>query len=263
MKTFIKAFLTESKRRIFSWSFAIPIIIVTAAYIASEFEELQFMWNADTDVLYFWTIAVSIGYFTPISLLCCTALNCTSFLNDYRSDYYRSSVLRSGKLNYTLSKFLSCVITGGITLFMGVALFVLILSFRFPLIAEDSSYLVLYSDFADTQFPGLLLKDGNYIGFFGVYSLLAFLFGALWSAVGICVSAFITDRYVASFSPYVIWYTLSGILRGKFRTEKVFQGNYNTGGVGGSILFAVVYFGIIIAAMGVIFCIRAGRRCEN
>lgn len=263
MKTFIRAFLTELKRRVLSLSFAVPVIIVTVAYMASIIEELKFMWNAKTDVLYFYDMAQNIGFFTPISMLCCTALNCTSFLNDYRSDYYRSSVLRSGKLNYTLSKFLSCVFTGGITLFLGVALFISILSLKFPLVTENSSNVEFYIRSADNYFTGELIKNDNYIGFFGAFAFLAFLFGALWSAVGICVSAFITDKYVASFSPYVIWYTSRSLLSGKFRTEVVFNGNYNAGGVGGSILFAVVYFGIVIAILGFIFCIKAGRRCEN
>ncbi len=263
MMAFIRAFLTELKRRVFSLSFAMPIVIAAASYVTSIIEELQFMWNTDTDVLYFWDIAQNIGYFTSISILCCTALNCTSFLNDYKTDYYRSSVLRSGKLNYTLSKYLSCVLTGGLTLAMGLAVFILILLYRFPLIAENSGCLETYIHFADDIFTGELLKDGHYVGFFAVYVFLAFLFGALWSAVGICVSAFIPDKYVASFSPYVIWYTSRALLPGKFRTKVVFNGNYNVGSVSGSILFAVIYFGIVITALGFVFCIKAGRRCEN
>ena len=257
MRTFIKAFLTELRRRIFSLSFAVPVIIVTAGYIASMYQYRR----ADEDIIYFWDIVQNIGYFTSLSILSCTALNCTAFLNDYRSDYYRSSVIRSGRRNYTLSKFLACVITGGLTLFLGALFFVLILSLKYPFISQET--VDQYSHAAGIYFGGELIRDGYYFGFYAVFGLLAFLFGALWSAVGICVSAFITDRYVASFSPYVIWYTLRGLLPGKFRTEVVFRGNYNVGGVGGSILFAVVYFGLVIAAMGVIFCVRAGRRCEN
>ena len=98
MKTFIRAFLTELKRRVLSLSFVVPVIIVTAAYMASMIEEIKFMWNAETDVLYFWNMAQNIGYFSSLSLLCCTALNCTSFLNDYRSDYYRSLDVMKGEL---------------------------------------------------------------------------------------------------------------------------------------------------------------------
>ncbi len=263
MIAFLKAFSTDLKRQLFSSSFAIMIIIVALSYLVSIIDEMKYAWNSKgSDVLYFWDIAQNIGYFTSISILCCTAINCTSFLNDYHSNYYRSCVMRSGKLNYTLSKYLSCVVTGGLILALGLDLFLMILRIKFPIISEESSYLEMYVRSSDRIFTGKLLYDGNYIGFFGVYTLLAFLFGALWSAVGICLSAFLTDKYVASFSPYVIWYASRGILSGRFRTEVVFNGNYNIGGIGGSILWAAAYFGMVILVLGIIFCRKAERRCE-
>ena len=263
MISFIKALSTDLKRRIFASSFAIMTVIAALSYLLSSIDEMKFAWDySGADVLYFWDIAQNIGYFTSLSILCCTALNCTSFLNDYHSDYYRNCVLRSGKLNYTLSKYLSCVITGGLTLALGLVLFILILRIKFPLIAENSSYLELYIRSSDSIFTGNFLRDGHYVEFFAVYTLLAFLFGALWSAVGICMSAFITDKYVATFSPYIIWYTSRGVLSEMFKTEVIFNGNYNIGGVGGSILFAAAYFGAVIIVLGVIFCNKAGKRCE-
>lgn len=259
----MKAFLTDFKHRVFSPGFAIMTAIAALSYLISSIDEMKYAWDSSgADVLYFWDIAQNIGYFTSLSILCCTAINCTAFLNDYHSNYYRSCVLRSGKLNYTLSKYLSCVVTGGLTLALGLVIFILILRIKFPFIAEESSYLELYIRGSDKHFTGELLKRGLYVGFFAVQALLAFLFGSLWSAVGICMSAFITDKYVASFSPYIIWYTSRSILSGIFKTERIFNGNYNIGGIGGSILWATAYFGAVIIVLGIIFCRKAGRRCE-
>lgn len=263
---FLRAFLNDLKRRVISPSFWIMTLLAAAAYIASSAEELKFAWNSNTaDVLYFWDMAHNIGYFTSISLLCCTAINCTSFLNDYHSFYYRSAALRSGKRNYALSKYLSCVVTGGLTLALGLVLVFLIMMIRFPFISENSG--ALDSWLHSNNFGSSVLADGNYFSFAVIYAFLAFLFGAVWSAVGVCVSAFVTDKYVASFSPYVIWYVtgrlLNGISRGIFRTEVIFRGNYNVGGTAGSLLFAVGYLGAVIAVLGVIFCIKACRRCAD
>lgn len=261
---FLKSFATNLKQRIISPSFVVMTIIAALSYIISSIDELKYGWNFHrSDVLYFWNISQNIGYFTSISILCCTAINCTAFLNDYHSNYYRNCILRSGKLNYTLSKYLSCVVTGGLTLALGLVIFILILRIRFPLVAENSSYLEQYIRSSDLMFTGKILESGHYIVFFAVQTLLAFLFGALWSAVGICISAFITDKYVSSFSPYIIWYTSRSILSGIFKTEVIFNGNYNVGGIGGSILWAVTYFGAIIIALGIIFCNKAGKRCEG
>lgn len=263
MRTFLKAVLTDIRCSLSSPSFVIMAVISALSYLLSSLDELRYSWDfSGADVLYFWNIAQNIGYFTSASVLCCTAINCTTFLNDYHSNYHRNCVLRSGKLNYTLSKYLSCVVTGGLTLASGLVVFILILRAKFPLIAKNSSYLEQYIRFSDTMFTGKILEGGHYIGFFAAQTLLAFLFGALWSAVGICISAFITDKYVASFSPYIIWYTSRGILSGIFKTEVIFNGNYNVGGVGGSILWAVTYFGAVIVVLGIIFCRKAGRRCE-
>ncbi len=264
MRTFFKAFLTDLRRRIFSPGFVIMTIIAALSYILSSVDELRYAWNySGADVLYFWNIAQNIGYFTSVSILCCTAINCTAFLNDYRSNFYRSCVLRSGKLSYTLSKYLSCVVTGGLTLALGLVLFILIMRIKFPFIAEESSYLESYIRSSNTMFTGKILEGGHYFGFFAVQTLLAFLFGALWSSVGICLSAFITDKYVASFSPYIIWYASRSILSGIFKTEAIFNGNYNIGGIGGSILWAIAYFGAVIIILGFVFCKKAGKRCEN
>ncbi len=264
MIAFLKAFFADLKCRIFSPGFVIMTIIAALSYIVSSIDELRYGWNfSKSDVLYFWELAQNIGYFTSMSILCCTAINCTAFLNDYHSNYYRHCVIRSGQLNYTLSKYLSCVVTGGLTLAFGLVIFILILRIKFPLISENSSYLEIYIRDSDRYFTGEMLKQGFYVGFFAVQALLAFLFGALWSSVGVCMSAFITDKYVASFSPYIIWYTSRNILSGIFRTEVIFNGSYNIGGIGGSILWAIVYFGAVIIVLGIIFCRKAGRRCEG
>lgn len=260
---FLRAFLNDLKRRVISPSFWIMVFLAAAAYIGSSIEELKFAWNSRTaDVLYFWDMAHNIGYFTSISLLCCTAINCTSFLNDYHSFYYRSAALRSGKRSYALSKYLLCVVTGGLTLAFGLVLVFLILMIRFPFISENSGALDSYLR-SMHHFGRGILERGNYFGFAAAYAFLAFLFGAVWSAVGVCVSAFITDRYVASFSPYVIWYVTKRLLHGIFDTENIFRGSFDMGGVSLSMLFAVGYLGAVIAVLGVIFCIKACRRCAD
>ncbi len=261
--SFIRAFLNDLKLRLLSPSFWIMAVVAAAAYTASSIEEIDFSWNSKTaDVLYFWCMSQDIGFFTPLSLLCCTTINCTSFLNDYRCCYYRSAAVRSGKRNYVASKFLSCVVTGGLTLAIGLVLYFLILMIRFPFISEQSGALDNWMHLQKAC--GIeFLVSGNYFGFAATYVFLAFLFGAVWSAVGICVSAFITDRYVASFSPYILWYVSSFPLDGMFRTEVIFRGNFYLGSTARSLLFAVGYLGAIIAVLGIIFCIKAKRRCAD
>ena len=53
------------------------------------------------------------------------------------------------------------------------------------------------------------------------------------------------------------------ILDGKFRTEVVFKGNYSVGSFACSLFFALGYFGAVIIVLAIVFCKKAGRRCEE
>ncbi len=261
---FLRSLLCNLRQSVFSPSFLTMSLLASLCYFFSVLDELKFMWNSPSaDVLYFFDYAQNIGYFTSMSVLCCTVINCTSFLKEYQSKYYRQCIIRSGNFAYTITKYLSCIITGGLIPAFGLVLFLLGLGMKFPMIADNSYYCELYINSSDSIFPGELLATGNHIGFYATYVLLVFIFGALWSGVGITVSAYITDKYVASFSPYILWFTSSMILDGKFRTEVVFKGNYSVGSFAGSLFFALGYFGAVIIVLAIVFCKKAGRRCEE
>lgn len=262
--TFCRSVLNELKRNLLSAEFLAMVLIVALCYYISSAEEIQFMRNMPSaDVLYFFDLVHNIGSFTTLSVLCCTVLNCTAFLRDYKSRYYYHCIMRSGNLTYVLSKYISCVIAGGLVLALGELLFVFSLAFRFPLVSENSSALELYSHATDVYFISGALIEGKYVAAFAIYAFLAFVFGALWSGVGITVSAFITDNYVASFSPFIIWFISSGSLPDNLRTEVYLRGNYNFGGVAKSLAVAFIYFAAVTVLLGIVFCRKAGKRCEE
>ncbi len=260
--SFARAFFTDLKRRVFSPSFIMMTLIAAASYFISCAEELKHVWNnAHTDILYLHMIAYDLGFLSTLAVLCCTALNCTAFLNDYQSSFYRGCILRSGKRRYTAAKFLSCVVTGGLILALGLVIFVLILRLRFPLANPDGS--VAESAQHSTALICRIITDGHYVGWFAALALLSFLYGEMWSAVGLCVSAFIPDKYAASFSPFIIMNFLELFLKGNFRLDNFLSGYFSVGGIAQNLLFAVIYPGTVTAVLGIIFCIKAQRRCSQ
>ncbi len=262
MKAFAKAFVTELKRNILSLKFPVMILLVTAGYIVSSIEELKFMWNyPKSDVIYFFVLSHNVGSFTILSVLCCTVLNCISFLQDYKSGYFRQCIIRSGKGCYAITKYLSCVISGGLILSLGQILFVVILATKFPLINQNSS--MAESIIHGSDFTGELLANGYEVGYFMVYALIAFMYGALWSGVGVTVSAFFDDYYAASFSPYLLSLASSGVLSGFFAPDIIFRCAFNLGGIFKSVLGAIIYLSAIIAVLGMLFCKRVRWRCEE
>lgn len=261
--SFWRAFSTELKRRVFSPSFIVMTLIAAASYFISVREELKLVWNNThhTDILYIHMMAFNLGFMTTLAVLCCTALNCTAFLNDYESSFYRGCILRSGKRSYTAAKFLSCVVTGGLILALGLVIFVLILRLRFQLANPDGG--VVDNARHSKTLMALLINGGHYIGYFAVLALLSFLYGGMWSAVGICISAFVPDKYAASFSPFVILKFSELFISGNFKFDNIFTAWIDLGGISQDIIFAVLYLGTVTAILGIIFCIKAERRCSQ
>lgn len=263
IKPFLRTFANELRRSVLSVKFFAMVIIAAGAYLMGCFEEIKVMWNFPrADVLYFFELMHNIGSFTSLSVLCCTVLNCTSFLRDRKSGYFRHMVIRSGERKYAAAKFLSCVITGGAILAFGEILFIMVLRIMgFPLMAENSSMgesVLMY-----WGVTGDVLRGGNIVEYFAVYALFAFLYGAIWSAVGIAVSAFFEDYYAASFSPYIISYAVSMFITGAITPDHILNGNFNLGGVAKSLLGAVLYSGALIAVIAVIFIERTKRRLSE
>lgn len=260
--SFARAFFTDLRRRVFSPSFIVMTLIAALSYFISAAEELKFVWNSKScDILYLHMIAFDLGFLSTLAVLCCTALNCTAFLNDYESSFYRGCILRSGKHRYTAAKFLSCVVTGGLILALGLIIFVLILRLRFPLANPNGG--IVDSAQHSKSLMGELITEGHYVGYFAVLALLSFLYGGMWSAVGLCVSAFIPDKYAASFSPFIILKFSELFLTGNFYFDNILSGYFDFGGIAQDLLFAIAYLGTITVVFGVIFCIKAERRCSQ
>lgn len=260
--SFARAFFTDLRRRVLSPGFAVMTLIAAACYFISCAEELKFVWYSDTcDILYLHMIAYDLGFLSTLAVLCCTALNCTSFLNDYQSSFFRGCILRSGKRRYTAAEFLSCVVAGGLILALGLVIFVLILRFRFPLANPDGG--VVESARHSATFKGKIIGEGHYVGWFASMALISFLYGGMWSAVGICVSAFIPDKYAASFSPFIIMKFSEFFLKGNFKFDNIFSGYFNVGSTAECLMFATAYLGTVTAILGIIFCIKAQRRCSQ
>lgn len=265
MGNFFRTFFAELKRNIFSAKFPAMALLITAAYLAGSIEEIKFMWNSKTaDIIYLFDLTHNIGSFTNICVLCCTALNSIGFLRDHKTGFLRHCVLRNGKRAYFSAKYSACALSGGLILAVGQTLFILLLSIRFPLFSPDGSAKEQYSMIRNIFTSELVLSE-NIIGFFAVYVLFAFLYGAMWSGLGLMISTFIDDYYAASFSPYILSFVINRLLVGTgfFRPDAIFHANFDLGGVPKSILGAVGYLSALTAVFGIVFYIKSKRRCAE
>jgi hypothetical protein len=217
------------------------------------------------DVLFFFTFTQQFGFFVTVSVIACAVATSYSFVEDFESKYSNFVIARSSKDEYVVAKFLAVSISGGLLLAFSMLLYIVLLRIEFPLIAEDSlaiqNYMAMNSDSA---FLTEVLGNGNYITYFAVYILLAFLFGALWSTVGVAISTFILNKFISAFTPYILLYLNTLFLSGTdFRAETVFRANYSFGSFDASLIFGIGYFVIQILVCGILFRNGAMRRIKN
>lgn len=131
----------------------------------------------------------------------------TQFCDDYNSGYIKSILFRMSKKEYIREKIICCSIAGGLAVFLPELICGAIFAFvghpHIP--SQYSSYL------NSTVFSQVQYIWGGYLVFV-LFLFFAFLFGAVWSNIGLCISAYIPNRYIALAAPFALYYGLHLLL---------------------------------------------------
>lgn len=110
-----------------------------------------------------------------------------------------SYLLRVSPVQYVITNYLVCILSGGLILFLGQILFVSILCIFVPLNG--------LTDITGTAYD-IFLGQGKPIAFLLYYVLHVSFSGVLFAAIGFTVSAFVNSKFVAYSLPVVIYYFL-------------------------------------------------------
>lgn len=116
-------------------------------------------------------------------------------------------ISRCGSNAYVRSKFLVASILGGLTLFLGGLIFILILGTYLPIVTPAK----IFESYGIPFFSAL--SFGNGAAYFAIVLYLSFLGGALWGSVGLCASAYFPSSYVAVCAPFIFRFLLTQIGR--------------------------------------------------
>lgn len=192
-------------RRGFGISFLLAVAGIAICLCFDSLETLKATINnpliygeyANICVLYFYFNAISFGgVFSHYMFAILAAL---PFAANYSIEQQNGAVvyriLRSSKRNYCSTKILVSAISGGLTACIGCLLFIFALSTYLPLTTSQQVLELSTIPYART------LSIGGGVPYFVISLYLAFLRGALYSSVGMCVSAFLPNPYVAVCSP--------------------------------------------------------------
>lgn len=159
---------------------------------------------ANICVLYFYFNAISFGgVFSHYMFAILAALPfAASYSIEQQNGAVVYRILRSSKRNYCSTKILVSAISGGLTVSIGCLLFILALSTYLPLITPQKVLELSADPYA------YALSIGGGVPYFVISLYLDFLRGALYSSVGMCVSAFLPNPYVAVCSPMIFEFFL-------------------------------------------------------
>lgn len=185
-----------------------------------------------------------------------------SFCREYNSNIFPFIVLREGKKEYCVIKYIVNIVAGGIAAAAATGILFLFLAAQFP-IAEEVDETIVMAD----RFHYWIAMHHPYQ--YGVIEVLnGFLSGVLWSGIALCVSAYIPNSIVAMTSPYFASFAITHSLRLIGIDNKYWLPKWLTGySIIDSSAKTLALSAITIAAVSVIlfaiFYKRIVRRIEN
>lgn len=182
--------------------FYLSILGVTGLSFISIWEELSASSGQGMSVAYYLDIFIGLTMFKKLVVLFAALPYVSSFCSDWKFQYIKPLVIRTGITNYIWSKVFTSFVSGLLTVFLGMVLFIVLLSFKVPLFPIEHVNVAIYLPFAPLalgDFPILYLLAQSF-----VFSMAA----ALWTVTGLALSAFIPIHFVAVAAPVIASYIL-------------------------------------------------------
>lgn len=178
---------------------------------------------------------------TPFVLACIPVLSAlpgaASFMDEYSTGFYRFVLhrIQGGYLTYCRRKVVSVALSGGLSLFIGIIFSYVILMVVFipfekkadmntitenqtDMVSQDIHLSGLNSGLSDESFSIRQWLQEERISEIVTQSLLFFITGMFWALTGALLSLVLSSRYIAYFSPFLIFYFLT-ILSERYFTK--------------------------------------------
>lgn len=119
-----------------------------------------------------------------------------TFCAERNNGLIRFTIARTGKMRYYLSKFLSCFISGGLSVLLGVFVFGIFVKLYFP----NTNTYEMYQDQLS-----LILPHGEFSAIIRTL-ISAFLYGAVSTLPAFMLSSFCKNPYLITCIPFMIIY---------------------------------------------------------
>lgn len=185
-----------------------------------------------------------------------------NFADEWRHGVTNQLVTRIGAVKYAVANAGFCFVTSFLAVFAGMMLFLAGYSLAFPVYAshlyEGTEQSVrLYGEFLENGMPWLYI------------ALRTFFFAlscGMWSVMGLAISAFFPNRYVAVCSPLITCYVVERItiqLPDMFNLWYLSTSIYKIGNSLITFIYTLLVFVLLSAALSAVFVITVKRRTQN
>lgn len=261
--------IIKNKRRMFTVSF-IQVFSSPWFYLATlGVSALCFIsiWQYYADygqygsVYYYLDLFIGLTMFKKLVVLFAAVPYSASFCSDWNCQYIKPIVIRSGLRKYILSKITTCFITAFLVVFLGVMLFSVLLSLRIPIYPDTNLENYIKRPFEPLFYSPLPILYLIIRVF--VFSLAS----ALWSVLGLSISAYIPNRFVAIATPVIASYLLEEASQFLPVWLNIYLLTRADNVINKGPLISFLYFCIIFASLaalaGLIFAYQAERRIRN
>lgn len=179
-----------------------------------------------------------------------------NFADEWNSKAIVNCVTRKNVISYARSNVAACYISAFLPVFIGLTIFIIIRSTQEDPLFGDTPVVTAHEIVAENSFPFLALM------------MIVFVFASSCAAcavVGLTVSAFLPNKYVAVCSSFVFCYIVIRVC--KFLPDRISFDALAYSSLEGSpvpvFLWENFFFIAFSAVCGVIFTFKVKRRVEN
>lgn len=199
VSNFWGTFKSDLRRSLFSSRFLVASAGVLLVCLISVADEKELILSAQGSVYYELSLVLSKSGLAQLLYMLGAACYVNSFCADWNHQYIRPMVARCGVRNYGVSKTITCALVSVLVVMTGLLLFCLLLHFKLPFASEsDLRYI------SATSAYGPLLLGGFPFGYFLSVSFTVGLFSGCCSVMGLAVSGFMPNKYVAVCAPFFL-----------------------------------------------------------
>jgi hypothetical protein len=179
-----------------------------------------------------------------------------SFCHDWKNQFIRPAAIRTTKTAYAWSKVIAVATSGFACIFLGFVVTTVTMLFYTPLASPDCS---------SPPAVGSLMVIHPLLFLLARVCMIAWAC-MFWAVFALLVSSYCANIFVVLAAP-VITYTVVGAvdrwLPDYLRFGNIDSGNFAVGGPLLSVLYVMLFYSVLSAVCGLLFCRKVTRRLAN